>query len=128
MTPEPQWTLTADQIPDGQVAVVIGVRGGQARAGASFRVGGGPSALIGRGKREPVVVAFAGGPVERWVVTDRSGRVHPVETVTVAGLRLGIAVLPARARRVVVRRFDSTGAPDFELLDSRRRRRWPRLS
>ncbi|MFF8770601.1 hypothetical protein [Kitasatospora sp. NPDC015120] len=123
MTGEQPWTLTAARLPDGQVAVTIGVRGGRARAGGSFRPGGAPAALIGRGKGEPVVVAFAGGPLERWVVTDRSGRRHPVETVAAAGVPLGIVVLPARARRVAVHRLDATGRPDFELREVRSRPR-----
>ncbi|MFF8775558.1 hypothetical protein [Kitasatospora sp. NPDC015120] len=48
-----------------------------------------------RGKREPVVVACAGGPEDRWVVTDRSGQSYPVEAVDAAGLPLRVAVLPA---------------------------------
>ncbi|MER7706736.1 hypothetical protein ABTX81_28045 [Kitasatospora sp. NPDC097605] len=132
MTSERAWTLTAERLPDGQVIVTIAVHGSRSRAHGSFRLDGRPSVLIGRGKREPVVVAFAGGPLERWRVTDRSGRTHPVERVDAAGLSLGVAVLPARTRGVAVHRLDATGAPDVELREPPRswwRRRgalpWP---
>ncbi|MFB7471621.1 hypothetical protein [Kitasatospora sp. NPDC056184] len=122
MTDQRAWTLTADRLPDGQVAVAIAARGGRGRAGGSFPLGGGPAAIMGRGKHEPVVVACAGGPMERWVVTDRSGRSHPLEWVDAAGLPLGVAVLPARTRGVAVRRLGADGTPDFELRESPRLR------
>ncbi|MEV6976250.1 hypothetical protein [Kitasatospora sp. NPDC093806] len=114
---ERAWAAEAERLPDGRVLVTIRVRGSEHRVRGIFRDGGGPSALIARAKREPVVVACAGpdAPGSPWVVTDRTGRSYPVDTVDAAGLRLSVAVLPARTRRVTVRRSDG-----FDLHESSR--------